>query len=82
MYGALLSSNRSGIVGPWLKDNVTLREAASAKAAAVALLQPKVRLRLASCDGTWCHVHLAAERLSGYVRQASIWGAYPGEVFG
>lgn len=82
MYGVLLSGQRTGLVGPWLKTDVTLRAGASAEAAAIALLQPKVRLQLSRCDGSWCHVHLSSERLSGYVRQTSIWGVYPGEVFG
>lgn len=82
MYGVLLSGQRTGLVGPWLKKNVPLRAEASADAASIALLQPKVRLQLSRCDGKWCQVHLSTERLSGYVRQASIWGAYPGEIFG
>ncbi|WFS02670.1 SH3 domain-containing protein [Rhizobium tumorigenes] len=82
MYGSLLSGQRTGIVGPWLSANVPLRVAANAKATAIAVLQPKVLLRLSACDGSWCRVHLSGLRLTGYIRQAAIWGAYPGEVFG
>lgn len=82
MYGALLSGRRTGVIAPWLKGDVPLRIAASAEARATAMLQPRVQVQLSSCDGHWCRVHLSGDRLSGYVRQASIWGAYPGEVFG
>lgn len=82
MYGALLSGRRTGVVAPWLKDDVPLRIAASAEARAIAMLRPLVRIQLSSCDGRWCRVHLSGDRLSGYVRQVAIWGAYPGEVFG
>lgn len=82
MYSALLSGNRTGVIGPWLKKLVSLRVSASSQARAIAQLEPTVRLRLMQCDGQWCRVHLPADRLTGYIRQAAIWGAYPSDVFG
>jgi SH3-like domain-containing protein len=36
-------------------------------------------LTVKECNGDWCEV--TAKDLEGWVAQAEIWGAYPGEAF-
>lgn len=80
MYGALLSSKPTGVVGPWMKGTVSLRENPDHSADEVAKLGPRVRLSILNCNGTWCRVKLQRHDASGYLRQPYIWGVYPNEV--
>ena len=76
---SLLSGKRTALVAPWKKGELlTLRQAPSASAAAVARMQPGVIANIKSCDGAWCR--LFGERFDGYLEQATLWGAYPGET--
>ena len=80
MFGQLLSGKRTALVAPWPRSRpVLLRADGTNKAAAVAIVEPTVFVRVIGCDGQWCKV--AAKREHGYLPQTSIWGAYPGEVF-
>ena len=81
MYAALLSGRRTGLVAPWAKTDVMLYRARSLTAAIVAQLQPDVRVRLYSCDGSWCEVSVAGDPATGFIKQSAVWGAYPGEIF-
>jgi SH3-like domain-containing protein len=45
----------------------------------VARMQPGVVMKIDECNGDWCHAD--ASGVEGYVSQAEIWGAYPGEAF-
>ena len=81
MSGALLSGDRTAVVGPWLDEPIALRQSASSGSAVVAQLSPRVMMRVARCDGTWCEVSLRSNGLDGYVDQASLWGVYPRERF-
>ena len=79
MLHSLLSGKRTALVAPWKKGELlTLRQAPSASAAAVARMQPGVIANIKSCDGAWCR--LFGERFDGYLEQATLWGAYPGET--
>ncbi|WP_105437823.1 SH3 domain-containing protein [Neorhizobium sp. T25_13] len=80
MFAPLLSSKRTAVIGPWLKQPIPLRSAPSRTARIVARLLPEVRLDLMTCDGTWCKANLQKERLRGYVQQGSLWGVYPDET--
>ncbi len=81
MSGALLSGDRTAVVGPWLDEPIALRPSRSSNAGISAKLSPKVLMQVATCDGTWCEVSLPQNDLEGYVDQASLWGVYPGERF-
>lgn len=81
MHGALLSGERTAIVGPWLDEALPLRQSASPRGRISARLSPQVMMRVAGCNGTWCEVSLPRKDLEGYVDQASLWGVYPGERF-
>lgn len=81
MSGALLSGDRTAVVGPWLDEPITLQQSASSRSGVVAQLSPRVMMRVARCDGTWCKVSLRSNGLDGYVDQASLWGVYPRERF-
>jgi SH3-like domain-containing protein len=82
MHHALLSGKRTGIVAPWSDVLVPLRTVSSFDAPLVARLEPGVVVALESCGGSWCRVSVPAEgdRIVGHIRQAEIWGAYPGEI--
>jgi len=45
----------------------------------VARLEPGVIIKIDECNGDWCHAE--ASGVEGFVSQAEIWGAYPGEAF-
>ncbi|AHG48880.1 hypothetical protein RLEG12_08050 (plasmid) [Rhizobium leguminosarum bv. trifolii CB782] len=81
MHRSLLSSRRTAIVGPWLKDTVPLRT--QTRGTIQARLEPRVRIQLLSCSLSWCDVAVdhEKERLSGFVEKSSLWGVYPNEVF-
>ena len=79
MHGALLSTRRTAIVAPWLKDTAALRRRPAKNADLIARMQPGVLLKLAHCTGTWCRVTVRGEALAGYVAQNKLWGVYPNE---
>ncbi|WP_281976702.1 SH3 domain-containing protein [Pseudorhizobium flavum] len=81
MSGALLSGDRTAIVGPWLDEPIPLRRSASSGASVRAQLSPRVLMQVKTCDGRWCEVSLPRNSVEGYVDQSSLWGVYPGERF-
>jgi SH3-like domain-containing protein len=80
MHRALLSSNRTAIVGPWLSAHVPLRDGPSSSARKLASLTPRVRVAISDCDGSWCKVDVTGHDLDGFVRQSALWGVYPNET--
>ena len=44
---------------------------------AVEVLEPGVMGTIKSCDGQWCE--MTFEGHTGWLGQALVWGAYPGE---
>ncbi|PRD44481.1 hypothetical protein C5748_06320 [Phyllobacterium phragmitis] len=83
VYQSLLSGKRTAIVAPWKKDEpnnlLGLYGSPSETAGVVARVQPGVIGSVDECNGEWCHFNI--NRISGWMKQAELWGAYPGEVF-
>jgi SH3-like domain-containing protein len=80
MHRALLSSNRTAIVGPWLSTHVPLRDGPSTSARKLASLTPRVRVAISDCDGSWCKVDVTGHDLDGFIRQSALWGVYSNET--
>lgn len=79
LLGALLSGRRTALAAPSQHGStVPVRSEPAAKARVIVRLQPKVFLRLRSCDGHWCRV--SVHGAGGFVRQSRLWGVYPGEA--
>lgn len=77
---SLLSGKRTAIAAPWLKDkssNISLLAEASKDAKTVAMLEPGVIGAIERCDGDWCQMSVGGH--TGWISQAALWGAYPGE---
>ena len=84
VYHSMLSGQRTAVAAPWMKDKgdkvfVYLRRTAAKDGSAVAKLQPGVVVNLKECTGDWCKAEVQGSE--GWVSQAEIWGAYPGEAF-
>jgi SH3-like domain-containing protein len=84
VFHSLLSGDRGAIAAPWMRDKgqdvfVSMRTDARDTGQVVAKLQPGVIVKLDECNGQWCHAE--AKDVEGWVSQAEIWGAYPGEAF-
>ncbi len=80
----LLTGRRTAVIAPWSDgDPIPARRAADADASTRFLLQPGVLAEILECDGNWCEVNSANPQAQwrGYVRQTSLWGAYPDEAF-
>lgn len=83
VFHSMLSGDRTAIAAPWMKDKtnifVNMHNDERETASVVARMQPGVVMKIDECNGTWCHA--VADGVKGYVSQAEIWGAYPGEAF-
>jgi SH3-like domain-containing protein len=78
---SLLSGKRTGIAAPWQKGKdaqIKLLDEPEADADAVALLEPGVIGKIKQCNGEWCQMIFDGH--TGWIRQAQVWGAYPGEM--
>jgi len=80
----LLSGERTAVAAPWMRANgdsvyVMMRRDSMSSAAVIAKLEPGVVLKIDECNGNWCKAE--TKGVSGWVAQAEIWGAYPGEAF-
>ncbi len=77
MHEATLKGKRDGIV---TGGRHRLRAGPTASAAAVAILEPGVIVRLMRCDAgaAWCRVDAAGHR--GWLGRADFWGTFPGEA--
>ena len=79
---SLLSGTRTAVVAPWQRGRsytLPLKREPGASSATVAILEPGVQGTIATCNGQWCEVDFAGHR--GWVDQAQLWGAYPGENY-
>lgn len=81
---SLLSGERTAVAAPWMRAQgtdvfVNLRRDSMPTASIIAKLEPGVVLSLQECTGNWCRA--TVDGTSGWVSQAEIWGAYPGEAF-
>lgn len=80
---SLLSAKRTAIAAPWQKgkkNQINLLEEAREKSAVVAIVEPGVIGQIQTCNGEWCEVSFAGH--AGWMKQALLWGAYPGEIIG
>jgi SH3-like domain-containing protein len=81
---ALLSGERTALAAPWMRGKgtevyVNLRRDPQTTASIVAKLEPGVMVKINECNGDWCEAEAGGAK--GWVAQAEIWGAYPGEAF-
>ena len=77
---SLLSGKRTAIVAPWQRGKdatVKLLDSAADDAGVVAIVEPGVIGTIKSCNGKWCQMTLGGR--TGWMPQAQLWGAYPGE---
>ncbi len=77
---SLLSGKRTAIVAPWQRGKdapVNLYREPGEQSGVVAMVEPGVIGSIKSCDGQWCEMTLGGQ--TGWVSQAQLWGAYPGE---
>ncbi|GAB5509206.1 MAG: SH3 domain-containing protein [Hyphomicrobiales bacterium] len=80
----LLTGRRTAVIAPWSEgDPQPARRAPDSNANTRYLLEPGVLGELVGCDGQWCEVASLDNDISwaGFVRQTTIWGAYPDEAF-
>ena len=76
---SFLSGKRTALVAPWEKAGPVPLRARPDSPGLVANLEPNVLVEVAQCDGSWCKV--TADRYTGYVEQARLWGVYPRERY-
>jgi SH3-like domain-containing protein len=75
----LLSGKRTAVIAPWSKQlTLPLFSSASAKANAVAMLQPGVQANIKNCSANWCRIN--GDAFDGWIEESNLWGAYPGEA--
>lgn len=78
---SLLTGRRTGIVAPWQRGKETLfnvLQSPSRDARIIIQVEPGVIGTIKTCNGEWCEMNFAGT--SGWMTQALIWGAYPGET--
>jgi SH3-like domain-containing protein len=78
---SLLSGRRTGIAAPWQRGKsaeILLRLDPGEGSRAVAALEPGVIGTIRTCNGEWCE--MSFEGHTGWLQQALVWGAYPGET--
>lgn len=78
---SLLSGRRTGIAAPWQRGKATeilLLAQPDKNASTVAKLEPGVVGKIISCNGDWCEMSFDGH--AGWMSQALVWGAYPGET--
>ena len=81
---ALLSGERTAVTAPWMRGKgadiyVNMRRDPQSSSAIVAKLEPGVVIKVGECNGDSCRAEV--DGTEGWVAQAEIWGAYPGEAF-
>ncbi|MEZ5810475.1 MAG: SH3 domain-containing protein [Rhizobiaceae bacterium] len=82
IYQSLLSGRRTGMAAPWNKGkdaNIPLQTEPEKDARVVAVIEPGAIGRIHLCNGEWCEMTFAGHK--GWIRQALVWGAYPGETY-
>jgi SH3-like domain-containing protein len=78
---SLLSGKRTAIAAPWQKGKDALVQMLAKPedgAQAVAAVQPGAIGTIHVCNGDWCEISFGGH--SGWMSQAQLWGAYPGET--
>jgi len=78
VYQSMLSGKRMALVAPWRKQEAVPMYASPTNAAGlVAMVKAGVVATIEDCTGDWCS--LSASGYQGWISQAMLWGAYPGE---
>ncbi len=78
VYHSLLSGWRTGVVSPWRQGSqIALLADPTVNASTVAKLESGVLSRIERCTGQWCNIQV--NKFSGWVKQDTLWGVYPGE---
>lgn len=78
---SLLSGKRTAIAAPWQRGKdarINLLTEPDEAASPVAILEPGVVGTIKLCNGEWCEMTFDGH--TGWISQAKIWGAYPGEA--
>lgn len=78
---SLLSGKRTAIAAPWQRGKdarIGLLVEPTETAAPVAIVEPGVVGTIKLCNGEWCEMTFDGH--TGWISQAKIWGAYPGET--
>ena len=78
---SLLSGKRTAITAPWQRGKdatIELLSEPRRDARKVAVIEPGVVGTIKECNGEWCQMTFAGH--SGWLSQALVWGAYPGET--
>lgn len=85
VFHTLLSGHRTALIAPWdLSSQIGLHASPEKESRLLARLSSRVLVQLKSCDGNWCFASLRAnsgEKISGWVQQEYLFGAYPKERF-
>jgi SH3-like domain-containing protein len=75
---SLLSGRRTALVAPGKKkENFKIFTSANDGGDLAATLESGVIVNIRNCDGSWCYVD--GDGFKGYIRQANLWGVYPGD---
>lgn len=79
---SLLSGRRTAIVAPWQRGKpdavITVMDQPNKDASVVVRVEPGVIGTIKTCNGSWCEMTFAGRE--GWISQALVWGAYPGET--
>ncbi len=78
---SLLSGKRTAIVAPWQRGKdarLSLMSEPRTGASTVAYIEPGVVGVIKVCNGEWCEMTFSGQ--TGWINQAQVWGAYPGET--
>lgn len=84
VFHSLLSGERSAVAAPWMRGkealtHINVYKKATENSALTAKLEPGVVAQIEQCTGDWCEINV--EKVSGWISQSELWGAYPGEAF-
>ncbi len=82
IYQSLLSGRRMGMAAPWhrgKKASVDLQRDPEDESKTLALVEPGAIGRVHVCNGDWCEMTFEGHK--GWIKQALIWGVYPGETY-
>lgn len=82
IYKSLLSGRRTGMALPWHRGKntaVDMRRKPGESGRIFAVIEPGAIGRVHLCNGDWCRMTFKGHK--GWVRQALIWGVYPGETY-
>ena len=78
VWQSLLSSKRTILVAPWLKDKpVPLYDRANIQSPVNAQLMPGVLAYVKFCTDAWCRIN--GDGFDGFIEKTQVWGVYQDE---